>query len=291
MRFTAYDIYEQAGKKIKRINSEDKEKLLKALRRYPKKIIEKNSYAPVYIHEDEEYILGTLAQSYYTILTKFDTSTADTKDEVVLDDNEINDKTYFYLSCVESRIYIQGKRYPAALSKKVTVERIKSILEECFNCNIIFIPAKIDYTIEEIDEIFHSSFVKSISFRNLNGLKIPEGASLHNPKKYLDEALIESYNIYSAPTLSSMDLKAQSGEELSKNPFAKIGMILSKKNRQKNIFKNMEIIEDGQTTQIKPGGNEHKVIYVPKKDLNDSYETYDRIMKKVSKTYKGRFEE
>ena len=53
----------------------------------------------------------------------------------------------------------------------------------------------------------------------------------------------------------------------------------------------MEIIEDGQTTQVKPGGNEHKVIYVPKKDLDDSYETYDRIMKKVSKNYNGRFED
>ncbi len=255
MRFTAYDIHERIEHKIKRINSGDKEKLLKALRKYPKKIIEDKSYAPIYIHEDEDYILGTLAQSYYTILTKFDPSTKDTKDEVVLDDNEINDKTYFYLSCAESRIYIQGKRYPAALSKKVTVERIRSILEECLNCNLIFVPAKIDYTIEEIDEIFKSSFVKSISFRNLNGLIIPEGTSLHNPRKELDEALVESYNVYSAPTLSSMDLKAQSGEQLSKNPFAKIGMVLSKYNRQKDVFKNMEIIEDGQTTEIKSGGS------------------------------------
>ncbi len=291
MRFTAYDIYGCVEGKEKRINGNKKEKLLNALYRYPKKIIDDNSYAPIHIHEDGEYILGTMAQSYYKILTKFDNSTDDTKDEIILEDNIINDKTYFYINCEESRIYIQGKRYPAALNKKVTIERIKNILEDCLECNITFVPAKIDYTIEEIDEVFRESFVKSISFRNLEGLKIPEGTAVHNPKKELDDAFIESYNIYSAPTLSSMDLKAKNGEQLSKNPLARVGMILSREYKRKDIFKNMEIIEDGQTTQVKPGGNEHKVIYVPKKDLDDSYETYDRIMKKVSKNYNGRFED
>ena len=53
----------------------------------------------------------------------------------------------------------------------------------------------------------------------------------------------------------------------------------------------MEIIDDGERTEIKPDGNEHKIVYVPKKDQDDSYETYDRIMKKVTRNYNGRFEE
>lgn len=234
--------------------------------------------------------MGTLAQSYHTVLTKFEPDSS-TKQEVELEDKDINDKTYFYISFEERRIYIQGKRYPTSLNKKMTRERIETILGDCLNSRVMFVQAKIDYTIEEIDEIFRSSFVKSISFRNLDGLKIPEGTVLHNPKKYLDESLIESYNVYSAPTLSSMDLKSKDGEQLSKNPLARIGMVLSSINKRKKIFKSMEVIDDGERTEIKPGGNEHKVIYIPKKDQDDSYETYDRIMKKVSKNYKGRFEE
>lgn len=289
MRFTAYDIYEIIDGAIK-IFEPDKERLFQKLNAYPKVEDDGNVYAPIYMHKSGEYILGTLAQSYYTVLTTFAPET-DTKKEVELDDKVINDKTYFYINCREKRIYIQGKRYPVSLNKGYTRDRIRMILEDCLGYNISFVQARIEYTIEDIEEIFVSSIVKSISFRHLDGLMIPKGTKLHNPKKELDDALIESYNTYSAPTLSSMDLKAKDGEKLSKNPLAKIGMVLSKQNKHEKIFRNMEIIEDGQLTEIKQGGNEHKVIYVPKKDQDDSFETYDRIMKKVSKNYNGRLEE
>ena len=210
------------------------------------------------------------------------------KEEVKLPDTDINDKTYFYINCNEKRIYIQGKRYPISLNKKMTVDRLEHVIGDCINLNLRFNQSKTRYTIEEIDDIFTHSIVKSISFRHLEGLKLPEDAVLHNPKKRLDEALIESYNTYSATVLDSLDLKSKDGEQLSKNPLAKIGMILSKRNKRVKVFKTMDIIDDGEKIEIKPDGNDHKVIYVPKKDQDDSYETYDRVMKKVSKTYKGR---
>lgn len=289
MRFTAYDICMVENNKTFIVDLK-KDELLRALYKYPK-IMENDEYfAPIHIHESGEYILGTLAQSYQAILTKFEPLSI-TKDEIQLDGKNINDKTYFYINCSENRIYVQGKRYPTNLNKKVTLERIEKILNDIVGVNIVLIPAKLKYSIDEIEEIFKTSYVKKISFRNLDGLKIPEGTVLHNPKKYLDEALIESYNTYSADQLSSMDLKAKEGEQLSKNPLARIGMVLSKINKREKIFKSMEIIDDGERTEIKPDGNEHKIVYVPKKDQDDSYETYDRIMKKVTRNYNGRFEE
>ena len=290
MRFTAYDIYEVNGDSahIVKLSSH---RLYEKLNQYPK-IIEddESSYAPLYIHNYGEYVLGTLAQSYYKVLTKFDEK-EDTKEEIQLEDTTINDKTYFYINCEDSRIYIQGRRYPPTLNKKFTIDRLESIVGECLNKTIFFVQAKIKYSIEEIEEIFSTSYVKRIAFTNLEGLKLPEGAVLHNPKKYLDDAMIESYNTYSSPTLDTMELKAKNGEKLSKNPLAKIGMVLSKENRYKKVFKSMDIMDDGERVEIKPDGNEHKIVYVPKKDQDDSYETYDRILKKSSKNYQGRFDE
>ena len=265
--------------------------LFEKLNQYPK-IIEndESSYAPLYIHNYRQYVLGTLAQSYYKVLTKFDEK-EDTKEEIELEDTTINDKTYFYLNCEESRIFIQGRRYPATLNKKLTIDRLQDIIGDCLGKSILFVQAKIKYTIDEIEEIFSSSYVKRIAFTNLEGLKLPEGAVLHNPKKYLDDAMIESYNTYSAPTLDTMELKAKNGEKLSKNPLAKIGMVLSKENRYKKVFKSMDIMDDGEKVEIKPDGNEHKVVYVPKNDQEDSYVTYDRILKKSSREYQGRFDE
>lgn len=290
MRFTAYDIYESRNDIVNKVNISS-EILFERLKRYPKIIeADERSYAPLYIHNYGQFVLGTLAQSYYKVLTKFDDK-KNTKDEIQLDDTTINDKTYFYVSCEDNRVYLQGRRYPETLNKKLTIERLQNIIGQCLNKNIFFMQAKIKYSIEEIEEIFSVSFVKRIAFTNLEGLKLPEGAVLHNPKKYLDDAMIESYNFYSSPTLDTMELKAKNGEKLSKNPFAKIGMILSKENRYKKVFKSMEVIDDGEKVEIKPEGNEHKVIYVPKKDQEDSYETYDRILRKSSKEYQGRFDE
>ncbi len=289
MRFTAYDIYEVKDDTLLSINV-DSSLLFESLNRYPKVVEDKESYAPLYIHNYRGYVLGTLAQSYNAILTKFDEN-ENTKKEIELDDTSINDKTYFYVNCEETRLYIQGKRYPTSLNLKFTMERLEKIIGECLEKKIIFIKAKIKYTIEEIEEIFTNSYVKRIAFANLEGLTLPKGSTLHNPRKDLDEAMVESYNTYSAPVLDTIDLSAKNGHKLSKNPLAKIGMLLSKENRYAKIFKSMEIIEDGQKVDIKPDGNEHKIIYVPKKDLEDSYETYDRILKKSSRNYQGRLDE
>ena len=288
MRFTAYDVYEVKKDSMHVLNLSS-QILFEKLNQYPK-IIEndESSYAPLYIHNYRQYVLGTLAQSYYKVLTKFDEK-EDTKEEIELEDTTINDKTYFYLNCEESRIFIQGRRYPATLNKKLTIDRLQDIIGDCLGKSILFVQAKIKYTIDEIEEIFSSSYVKRIAFTNLEGLKLPEGAVLHNPKKYLDDAMIESYNTYSAPTLDTMELKAKNGEKLSKNPLAKIGMVLSKENRYKKVFKSMDIMDDGEKVEIKPDGNEHKVVYVPKNDQEDSYVTYDRILKKSSREYQGRF--
>lgn len=289
MRFTAYDIYEVKDDTLLSIKA-NSGLLFDNLNKYPKVVEDKESYAPLYIHNYKEYILGTLAQSYNTILTKFDDN-ENTKKEVELDDTSINDKTYFYVNCDEMRLYVQGKRYPTSLNLKFTMERLEKIIGECLEKKIIFIKAKIKYSIEEIEDIFTNSYVKRIAFTNLEGLTLPKGSTLHNPRKDLDEAMVESYNTYSAPVLDTIDLKAKDGQKLSKNPLAKIGMVLSKENRYAKVFKSMEIIEDGQKVDIKPDGNEHKIIYVPKKDLDDSYETYDRILKKSSRNYLGRLDE
>ena len=289
MRFTAYDIYEIVNNVQVTIKI-NKGKLLKALYKYPKIVIEDESYAPIHIHEAGAYILGTLAQSYQAVLTKFEPG-YDTKDEIELDGKDINDKTYFYISCDDNRIFIQGKRYPTSLNKRITLERIKKILEDSLEVDLKLAQVKLKYTAEEISEIFKMSYVTKISFRNLDELEIPKGTVLHNPKRELDEALIESYNTYSAHQISSMDLKAKNGEQLSKNPFARIGIVLSSYYKKEKVFKSMEIIDDGERTEIKPDGNEHKVVYVPKKDQDDPYETYDRIMKKVTNNYGGRFKE
>lgn len=291
MRFTAYDIFEISNNSSGHLNMSS-QNLFEKLNQYPKITEEdKTSYAPLYIHSFNDFVLGTLVQSYFKVLTKFDDK-YDTKKEIQIDDTSINDRTLFYINCKDSRIYIQGRRYPSTfLNKKLTIERLQKIIGQSLGKQVLFFQAQIKYTVEEIEELFSSSYVKRIAFTNLEGLKLPENAVLHNPKKYLDDAMIESYNTYSAPTLDTMELKAREGEQLSKNPFAKIGMILSKENRYKKVFKSMDIIDEGEKIEIKPEGNEHKVIYIPKKDQEDSYEAYDRILKKTSKEYRGRFDE
>lgn len=289
MRFTAYDICEFRENRFFQAEI-NRDEVYRNLFKYPKIDEEGSSFAPLYIDRYKEYVLGTLTQSYYTVMTKFDNE-GNTKREIELDDTIINDKTYFYINCEECRIYIQGRRYPASLGNRLTIERLEKIIGDCIKKQVFFEKAIIKYTIDEIDEIFNNSFVKRISFKELEGLMLPENVTLHNPRRDLDDALIESYNVYSAPVLDTMDLKAKSGEKLSKNPLAKIGMILSKENRSKKIFKSMDIMDDGERVEIKPDGNEHKIFYVPKKDQDDPYETYDRVLKKSSREYKGRFKE
>ena len=286
MRFTAYDIFEYSDSNLYKVEI-DGEALYKALVNFPKIDGEEGSFAPLYIDKYKEYVLGTLTQSYNTVLTKF-SDKENTKQEIELDDTTINDKTYFYVNLDEKRVYIQGRRYPTSLSKKYTLSRLEWIIGECLGKNIIFQQAIIKYSIDEIDEMFNNSFVKRISFKGLEGLQLPKDSILHNPRIDLDSALIESYNVYSAPVLDTLELKAKSGEKLSKNPLAKIGMILSKCNKSQKIFRSMDIMDDGERIEIKPDGNEHKLVYVPKKDQDNAYETYERILKKSGNKYDGR---
>ena len=286
MRFTAYDVYEYDNNNWSRLDINGEE-IYKALIQYPKVVEGKDSFAPLYIDKYREFVLGTLTQSYNTILTKF-SEKVNTKQEVTLEDTEINDKTYFFINLKENRIYLQGRKYPGLLNKKCTIERLERIIGECLGKHVIFEQAVIKYTIDEIEEIFNNSFVKRISFKGLEGLKLPEDSVLHNPRVDLDSALVESYNVYSAPVLDMIELKAKNGEKLSKNPLAKIGMILSKVNKSQKIFRSMDIMDDGERVEIKPDGKEHKLVYVPKKDQDNAYETYERILKRTSSKYEER---
>lgn len=289
MKFTAHDIYRLIQEKVFKIEVRP-ELLFDKLNKYPRIDDEDLSYAPLYVHQYAECIFGTLVQSYKTTIAKFDEE-KNTKEEVFIKDSEINDKTFFYINCADMRIYIQSKRYPSPLNQQLSMKRLQMIIGDCLDIDVTFIKAEIKYSIEEIEEIFSKSFVKRICFTNLEGLELPQGATLHNPRKDLDESLVESWNTYSKSTIDSMELKAKDGEKLSKNPLAKLGMLISVNNRYKKVFKSMDIMDDGEKVEIKPSGNEHKVIYLSKKTQEDSFETYDKILKRIYKNYNGRFNE
>ena len=123
MRFTAYDVYEYDNNNWSRLDINGEE-IYKALIQYPKVVEGKDSFAPLYIDKYREFVLGTLTQSYNTILTKF-SEKENTKQEVTLEDTEINDKTYFFINLKENRIYLQGRKYPGLLNKKCTIERLE----------------------------------------------------------------------------------------------------------------------------------------------------------------------
>lgn len=282
MRFKAYDISELINNGVKKTTIN--EDLFSKLNLFPLQKDGSDNFAPLYMHEYGEFILGTFAQSYFTELTQFDENNNDKK-EIVLGANNINDKTYFYIDKENGMIYIQGKLYPSTLNASLTRERITFILKQCIEKDIVLIPASFEYTIDEINEIFTRSFVKKIVFKNLQGLTLPKGALLHNPRKDLDESMAESWNTYSASSVDYLEMRSKDGEKLSKNPIAKIGMILSRENRDREIFQNMEIIDAGERVVIKQKGNENKIIYVSKKNQENPQETYAKIMKKYYKNY------
>lgn len=283
-----YDIYiveENASKLREKLP----ENLFERLNKFNKIREGDNEYAPIDMHEVGDYILGTLAQTYYSKITKF-SDEVDNKNEEIINDGNINDKTYFYIDKIAKQIVIQGKLYPSVtLSKGITLDRVNKILSLCLEKVVVLLPAKIEYTIDEIEEIFKSSFIKRISFKNLEGLELPLDSKLHNPRKDLDESLIETWNVYSKDNVDTMEFKAKGGRELKKNPFAKIGMELAKNNRTISIFKNMDVYDDGERVTITQLGNDNKIIDISKKIQEDPYETYDKILIKIDKQYNGRF--
>lgn len=282
MRFKAYDICSLSDNSTEKVKISGD--LFEKLNLFPRVSEGSENYAPLYMHEFKELILGTLAQSHHTVLTAFDENSD--KDEIAIDADKINDKTYFYINKLESRLYIQGKLYPTTLSAGLTRDRLNKILSDCLGKIIVLIPASIEYTISDIQEIFSTSYVKKIIFKNMLGLKIPKGTTLHNPRKDLDESLAESWNTYSSETVDYLELRSKDDEQLSKNPIAKIGMTLSNENKAVQVFQSMEIIESGERVLIKPKGNESKIIYISKKTQDDPQETYEKILKKYIKDFK-----
>ena len=289
MNFKAYNICYLKDNMAAFCNITDSRELFKKLNKLPKVEEGLESYAPIEMHQYENYILGTLAQSYFTVLTKFD---GEGKKEKELDDNVINDKIIFFINTEEAILYVQGKLYPTtSLNKKLTLIRITNILSECLELSIVLQPAKIDYTVQQMVEIFRKSFVKRVIFKNMRGIELPMDVVLHNPRADLDEAVAESWNTYSKNTIDYVELRAQEYEQLNKNPIAKIGVTLAEIGNPegKPIINEIDLIDDGQKVIVKPSGNDTKVIYVPKKILEDSYEVYDKILKKEAKDYTGRF--
>lgn len=285
MRFKAYKIVKEDI--FERVTISDEENLYKALVQTPKSEDEDNQdeYAIMYLTKEHEYILGTLVQSYTKVLTKFDES-LDDKKEVKLKDSKINDKTLFYINSNEGILYIQSKRFPEYLTEGLMKLRMQDILSKCFGYRIQILPTEISYSIEQVEEIFMTSSVKRIAFKNLNGLELPKGVELHNPKKELDESLAETYNVYCKDTLGSMEFKAQRGRKLGKNPFARIGLALAKHYNDVDVFKDMEINENGEKVTIKTKGNDSKIINIPKNKQDVTSEAYKLILKNNIKNYK-----
>lgn len=271
MRFRIYDINKVVGQSTEKMEIKDVQQLFSMLNKFPRVEEGTVSYAPLYMKSYKQFLLGTLAQSYFTQLTKFDEKNHESKQEIELPDNIINDKTLFYINVEESQIYIQSKRYPSpTLSNNLTIERLENILQACLKTILVLTPAKIDYNIEELEEIFQRSYVDKIVFKNFNGIKIPEGSLIHNPRADLDKAAVESWNCYSKNDLDYMELHSMKGKKLTKNPLARTGMLLAKlrdnkSDEGKNILTSIEIIDNDERVKITPTGNDSKIIYISKK--------------------------
>lgn len=283
MRFKTFKIVRSED--YNRIIIKDSEDLFSSLDQTPKLEEEDDEYAVMYLKKYYEYILGTMVQSYKKIFTKFENGVAKKK-EVELEDNKVNDKTLFYINCNENTIYIQSKRYPEYLTEGIMRLRMEKTLSKCFNINVNLLPTEMNYTLEQIEEIYKTSYVKRIAFKNLYGLELPINVELHNPRKDLDDALIESYNVYSRDKLDTMEFKAKKGEKLGKNPFAMIGFVLARTYEDIEIFKDMDIKEYDENVKIKTKGNDGKIINISKKQQDNTYEAYDAILKNNIKDYK-----
>ena len=82
-----------------------------------------------------------------------------------------------------------------------------------------------------------------------------------------------------------MELRAKNGEDLHKNPFAKIGMTLSDQYQDREVFKYMEIIDGGEKIIVRKEGNNSKIVNIGKKEQDSSYVAYEKILKSSVKGY------
>lgn len=284
MRFTRYKICKMRvnsnePKAIDKLNEEIEFKNLNVSKKMEDSIGE--FAIPQCIHEDN-IIVGNLSQTYGIDLIKF---SDDSKEEIPIDEDKANDnRTYFFINCKEASVYIQNRRYtPRELNPNLAFKRIEKLLDKNLNHDvletIILQKENINYEIEELQEYFRQSFVKSVEFNNISNMKLQIGTKLHNPRIDLDDAAVESWNTYSSDNVESVKIKAKKDKSIAKNPIANIGFKLAEQNKTEydKIIKNIEIEEDGQKEQLKPKGNEYLIVNVSDKDKNVR-EALDKIL-------------
>lgn len=289
MRFRAYAIKEEENGSYKPIKKIVPDELRKSLNLFGRLEDEDGmKYSPMYIKRVEHLILGTLVQSYYAELKKF--SDKDVNKEEDIDADSINDRVFFYIDTDKSIVYIQNKRYPSKTLYHIkTVDRINTILKECIKQkNLFLMPVQINYTLDEIGELFLEGNIHEIQFSNLSGIEVPKGIEIHNPVREWDDTFAKSWNKYSKNTLDSVYLKAVNGETLSKNPIARLCMKLAKIGNPngKAVFKKLVVDSNGEKDDVKQEGNEYKIINISKKKQEDANKAYECIVKKVIPGYK-----
>lgn len=284
MRFTRYKICKMRvssnePKTIDRLDEEIEFKKLNVSKKMEDSIGE--FAIPQCIHEDN-IIVGNLSQTYGIDLIKF---SDDSKEEIPINEDKANDnRTYFFINCKEASVYIQNRRYtPRELNPNLAFKRIERLLDKNLSHDvletIILQKENINYEIEELQEYFRQSFVKSVEFNNISNMKLEIGTKLHNPRIDLDDAAVESWNTYSSDNVESVKIKAKKDKSIAKNPIANIGFKLAEQNKTEydKIIKNIEIEEDGQKEQLKPKGNEYLIVNVSDKDKNVK-EALDKIL-------------
>ena len=284
MRFTRYKICKMrvSSNEPKTIEKLDEEIEFKNLNVSKKMEDSIGEFAiPQCIHEDN-IIVGNLSQTYEIDLIKFSDNS---KEEIPIDEDKANDnRTYFFINCKEASVYIQNRRYtPRELNPNLAFKRIEKLLDKNLSHDvletIILQKENINYEIEELQEYFRQSFVKSVEFNNISNMKLEKGTKLHNPRIDLDNAAVESWNTYSSDNVESVKIKAKKDKSIAKNPIANIGFKLAEQNKTEydKIIKNIEIEEDGQKEQLKPKGNECLIVNVSDKDKNVR-EALDKIL-------------
>ena len=284
MRFTGYKICKMRvslnePKRIDKLNEEIEFRNLNVSKKMEDSIGE--FAISQCIHEDN-IIVGNLSQTYGIDLIKFSDNS---KEEIPIDEDKANDnRTYFFINCKEASVYIQNRRYtPRELNPNLAFKRIEKLLDKNLSHDvletIILQKENINYEIEELQEYFRQSCVKSVEFNNISNMKLEIGTKLHNPRIDLDDAAVESWNTYSSDNVESVKIKAKKDKSIAKNPIANIGFKLAEQNKTEydKIIKNIEIEEDGQKEQLKPKGNEYLIVNVSDKDKNVR-EALDKIL-------------
>ena len=283
MRFTRYKIckVKVGSNNIEKMDDMDEEITFKSLNLSKKLKDTIGEFAIPLCKHEETIIVGNLSQTYGISLMKF---SGNSKEEIPIEEDKANDnKTYFFINCKEKCIYIQNRRYtPKELNPNLAVERIEKLLNKYLIHDIletiVLQKENINYEMDVLQNFFRTSFVRTVEFNNVSNLKLEPGTKLHNPRKDLDEAAIESWNTYSSENVESIKIKAKKDKSIAKNPIANIGFKLAEQNTNEyeKIIKNVEIEQDGQKEQLKPKGNEYLIIPISDKD-----KTIDEFLNRI----------